>query len=257
MVNLFWYSEMGVIVLLGLPTLAYLVIAYHRNAPPIKNLSETISNYSLFNSLYSIFLSMALVTLLVNFNNVQDATRRESDAIVSLARLLNGLDNADALKKRLVDYAAAVVRDDLPAMQQGAMSPQASEAFDALWEQAYATPTTTKTEETIMRLALQDLGDMTKSRLSRRIKAKENLHPLICGLIVLGYYVMLIKTWLTRVGNRKTQLAFELPMFLMIILVITVIVDLNTPFVGIVNIDTSSFDYALQRAAALAGLPRP
>jgi hypothetical protein len=255
--NLFWYSEAGVLVLLGLPTLAYLVVAYRRNAAPIENLSETISNYSLFNSLYSIFLSMALVTLLVNFNNVQDATRRESEAMVSLARLLNGLDNADALKKCLVDYAAAVVRHDLPAMQNGTMSPQASKAFDALWEEAYKTQTTTKTQETIMGLALQDLGDMTKSRLARRIKAKENLHPLIWGLIVLGYYVMLIKTWLTRVGNRKTQLAFELPMFVMIILVITVIVDLNTPFVGIVNIDTMSFDYALKRSAELAGLPLP
>jgi hypothetical protein len=255
--NLFWYSETGVLVLLVLPTLAYLVVAYRRNAPPIQNLSETISNYSLFNSLYSIFLSMALVTLLVNFNNVQDDTRKETDAIISMARLLNGLDDAAPLKKSLVDYAAAVVRYDLPAMQQGDMSPQASEAFDALWNAAYKTPTATKNQETILRLALQDLGDMTKSRLSRRIKAKENLHPLICGLILVGYYVMLIKTWLTRVGNRKTQLAFELPMFLMIILVITVIVDLNTPFVGIVNIDTSSFNYALQRAAELAGLPRP
>ena len=255
--NLFWTSEASVILILGLPTLAYLVIAYWRNAPPIQNLSETIANFNLFNSLYSIFLSMALVTLLVNFNNVQDDTRRESEAMVSMARLLNGLDHAEGAKKALVDYAAAVVRYDRPAMAQGEMSPEAQAAVDGLWNQAYTLQPTTKAQESLTRLLLQDLADITKCRLTRRIKAKENLHPMIFGLIVAGYYVMLIKTWLTRVGNRKTQLAFELPMFVMIILVITVIIDLNTPFVGIVNIDTSFFDYALKRVSELAGLPRP
>ena len=255
--NLFWYSETATIVILGVPTLVYLVVAYRRNAPPIENLSETISNYSLFNSLYSIFLSMALVTLLVNFNTVQDDTRKESEAMVSMGRLLNGLSDAEGLKKGLVAYAKSVVDYDIAALQQGKMSPQASEAFDALWKQAYAIPLTSKNEETIHRLVLGDLTDMTKCRLTRRMKAAENLHPMILSLIVAGYYVMLFKTWLTRVENRKTQLAFELPMFAMIILVITVIIDLNTPFVGIVNIDVSAFDYALQRVSILAGLPQP
>ena len=257
MTNLFWTSETSVMLLIGLPTVAYLFIASWRNAPPIPNLSETIANFNLFNSLYSIFLSMALVTLLVNFNNVQDDTRRESEAMVSMARLLNGLDHAEGAKKALVDYAAAVVRYDLPAMAQGEMSPEAHAAIDGLWNQAYKLQPATKAQESLTRLLLQDLADITKCRLTRRIKAKENLHPMIFGLIVAGYYVMLIKTWLTRVPNRKTQLAFELPMFVMILLVITAIIDLNTPFVGIVNIDVSAFDYALQRVTALSGLPRP
>ncbi len=255
--NLFWYSETAIFLLLGLPTLVYLVYAYRRNAPPIRNLSETISNYNLFNSLYSIFLSMALVTLLMNFNTVQDDTRKESEDIISTARLLNGLADAEAMKRSLVAYARSVVEYDLPALQRGAMSPQAAEAFDALWNAAYRIRLTTKNEEGIHRLVLSDLGDMTKCRLTRRIRAKENLHPMIFTLIVLGYYVMLIKTWLTRVADRRTQLAFELPMFVIIILVITVILDLNTPFVGIVNIDTSAFVYALQRATALAGPLHP
>lgn len=255
--NLFWFSETAIIVVLGLPTLLYLVVAYRRNAPPIRHLSETIANYSLFNSLYSIFLGMALVTLLVNFNTVQDATRKESEAMVSMARLLNGLSNAEGLKTSLVAYAKSVVAYDLPALEQGKMSPQASEAFDALWKQAYNIPLATKNEETIHHMALEDLTDITKCRLTRRMKATENLHPMILSLIIVGYFVMLAKTWLTRVGNRKTQLAFELPMFAMVILVITVIIDLNTPFVGIVNIDVSAFGYALQRVTILAGLPHP
>ena len=255
--NLFWYSETATIVILGVPTLFYLVVAYRRNAPPIEYLSETISNYSLFNSLYSIFLSMALVTLLVNFNTVQDDTRKESEAMVSMGRLLNGLSDAEGHKKGLVAYAKSVVDYDIAALQEGKMSPQASEAFDALWKQAYAIPLTSKNEETIHRLVLGDLTDRTKCRLTGRIKPAANVDHLIFSLIVAGYYVMLLKTWLTRVGNRKTQLAFELPMFAMILLVITVIIDLNTPFVGIVNLDVSAFDFALKRVTILAGLPYP
>ncbi|KHK01975.1 bestrophin-like domain [Desulfovibrio sp. TomC] len=257
MYNLFWSSETAVIVVLGLPTLLYLVAASRKKTPPIQYLSETIANYSLFNSLYSIFLSMALVTLLINFYTVQDDTRKESEAMISMARLLNGLSDAQGLKTRLVAYAKAVVEYDLPALKEGRMSPQASDAFDALWNAAYKVALTAKNEEAIHHLVLEDLSDMTKCRLTRRIKATENLHPMIFSLIVVGYYVMLIKTWLTRVPNRKTQLAFELPMFVMILLVITAIIDLNTPFVGIVNIDVSAFDFALQRVTALSGQPRP
>lgn len=62
------------------------------------NICRKLINYSLFNLLYSI-LSMALVTLLVNFNTVQDDTRKESEAMVSMGRLLNGLPDAEGLKK--------------------------------------------------------------------------------------------------------------------------------------------------------------
>ena len=257
MYNLFWSSDTTVFVALGIPTLLFFVAASRIKTPPIQHLSETISNYALFNSLYSIFLSMALVTLLINFYTVQDDTRKESEDMISMARLLNGLSDAQGLKTRLVAYAKTVVEYDLPALKEGRMSPQASEAFDALWNAAYKITLTSKNEETIHRLVLGDLSDMIKCRLTRRIKATANLHPMILSLIVVGYYVMLIKTWLTRVPNRKTQLAFELPMFVMILLVITAIIDLNTPFVGIVNIDISAFDFALQRVTALAGLPHP
>ncbi|MHC1791007.1 MAG: hypothetical protein AB9867_16025 [Solidesulfovibrio sp.] len=90
--------------------------------------------------------------------------------------------------------------------------------------------------------------------MARRIKSKDNLHPMVFMLIVSGYYVMLIKTYLTRVANKKNQLLFELCMFAMIILVAIVIVDLNTPFIGLVNIDTSAFNWAFQRAVAISGL---
>lgn len=252
--NLFLWSETAVIGLLGLPTILYLVIAYKRTRGPIDQLSETIANYNLFNSLYSIFLGMALVTLMVNFNTVQDDTRREGESIISAARLMDGLSDAAPLRQRLVDYTKSVVRYDLPAMETGNMSTQASAAFDALWDQAHKVRLTTKNDETLQRMVLGELSEITKCRMTRRMKAKENLHPLILGLIVVGYYVMLIKTYLTRVDNRKTQLAFELSMFVMVILVVTVIIDLNTPFVGIVNVDTSPFGWALERVVAITGL---
>uniref|UniRef100_I2PWK8 Uncharacterized protein n=1 Tax=Desulfovibrio sp. U5L TaxID=596152 RepID=I2PWK8_9BACT len=255
--NLFLSSEAGVIAILGIPTLLYLAAAHRRPPGPIEQLSETIANYNLFNSLYSIFLGLALVTLMVNFNTVQDDTRKEAEDIISATRLINGLSEGKPLTEKLIAYAKAVVEFDLPAMGRGEMSPQASTAFDALWNQAYAISLTSKKEESIHSLMLGDLSDITKCRLTRRMKAKENLHPMIFFLIVFGYYVMLVKTYLTRVGSRKTQLAFELPMFAMVILVITTIIDLNTPFVGIVNIDTTAFRWALERATAIAATPRP
>lgn len=255
--NLFLSSEATVLGLLGIPTIIYLFVAHRAHRQPIDHLSETIANYSLFNSLYSIFLSMALVTLMVNFNTVQDDTRKEAEDVISAARLMQGLSDAEALKRSLTAYAKAVVDYDLKAMENGKMSAEASEAFDELWKQTYKVNLTSKSEEDIHNLVLGEISEITKCRMTRRMKAKENLHPMIFFLIVFGYYVMLIKTYLTGVANKKTQLAFELPMFAMIILVITAIVDLNTPFVGIVNVDTTPFNWALERATIIAAMPHP
>jgi hypothetical protein len=71
---------------------------------------------------------------------------------------------------------------------------------------------------------------------------------------VVGYYVMLIKVYLTRVSNKKTQTAYEVCTFIIILLVITIIIDLNTPFVGLINVDTAPFNWAYERAVYITGL---
>jgi len=254
MSNLFVISEVGVIIILGIPTIAYLYLAFRPGFKRIECLSETISNYSLFNSLYSIFLGMALVTLLVNFNTVQDDTRKEAESIISSARLMSGMSDAQELKQALVNYAASVVEFDLAAIQSGNMSEQASAAFDQLWEKAYTTQVTTKNDENIHQLTMGELSTITKCRMTRRMKCKENLHPFVFTLIVTGYYVMLIKAYFTRISCKRVQFVLDSTMFLMILMVITAIIDLNTPFVGIVNVDTSPFRWALERAMLITKL---
>ncbi|MHC1712877.1 MAG: hypothetical protein AB9872_12100 [Solidesulfovibrio sp.] len=251
--NVFIVSEGMALVLLGVPTILYFFIAKKYEYKPSRHLSETISNYSLFNTLYSIFLSMALVTLIVNFNTVQDDTRKEAESIISAARLMGGLKEATELKRTLVLYAKDVVEYDLVAMRAGNMSKEAASAFDDLWTQAYKTNLHSSNEENIHHLVMEELINISKSRLTRRMKANENLYPMVFFLIVTGYYVMLIKTFFTRVNNKKAQTIYEVCMFVMIMTVITTIIDLNTPFAGIANVDVSPFEWALERATQITG----
>lgn len=251
--NVFIANEGMALVLLGIPTILYFFIVKKYEYKPSRHLSETISNYSLFNTLYSIFLSMALVTLIVNFNTVQDDTRKEAESIISAARLMGGLKEATELKRTLVLYAKDVVEYDLVAMRAGNMSKEAALAFDDLWTQAYKTNLHSSNEENIHHLVMEELINISKSRLTRRMKANENLHPMVFFLIVTGYYVMLIKTFFTRVNNKKAQTIYEVCMFVMIMTVITTIIDLNTPFAGIANVDVSPFEWALERAVQITG----
>jgi len=252
--NIFFVTEGMALVLLGIPSILYFFLVKKFDYHPVDQLSETIANYSLFNTLYSIFLSMALVTLMVNFSTVKDDTRKEVESIISAARLMGGLSDSNELKSALVKYAKNIVEYDIVSMNSGNLSKEASSAFDNLWEQAYKTNIRSKNEENIHRLLLAELSEISKSRLTRRVKAKENLHPMVFCLIVVGYYVMLIKVYLTRVSNKKTQTTYEVCTFIIILLVITIIIDLNTPFVGIINVDTAPFTWAYERAAYITGL---
>ncbi|MHC1791009.1 bestrophin-like domain [Solidesulfovibrio sp.] len=154
--NIFIISEVTVVAILGIPTAIYLFFVYRSKAKPVEQLSETIANFGLFNSLYSVFLSMALVTLMVNFYTVQDDTSNEAEAIVSAMRLANGLSDATSLKLSLVAYAKSVVDYDLKAMQTGQMSAEASTAFDHLWDKAYNIKLATKNDESIHRALIAD-----------------------------------------------------------------------------------------------------
>lgn len=253
MINIFATSELTILLCLGLPTAIYMFVAHRSKREHIEQLSETIANYSLFNSLYAVFLSMALVTLMVNYYAVQDDTSSEGQSIVSAMRLACGLSEAEAFKQSLVSYAKSVVEYDVKAMEKGKMSNEASVAFDDLWNKLYSIKLTTKNDETILRTLVGELNEITKCRMVRRIKSKNILHPMIFVLIITGYYIMLIKTYFTRVANKKSQLLFELSMFTMIMLVAVVIVDLNTPFIGFVNIDTSAFNWAFERVSSIYG----
>jgi hypothetical protein len=251
--SIFEISVLTILILLGFPTAIYMYVAHRPNPKHIEQLSETIANYNFFNSLYAVFLSMALVTLMVNYYTVQDDTSSEAQSMVSAMRLACGLSEADAFKKSLISYAKNVVEYDVKAMSEGRMSNEASLAFDDLWKTAYNIQLATKNDEAILRALIGELNEITKCRMVRRIKSKNVLHPMIFVLIIVGYYIMLIKTYFTRVLNTKSQLLYEISMFTMIMLVAVVIVDLNTPFIGFVNIDISAFTWAFERISSLNG----
>jgi len=252
--NLFIATEFSTLCILGIPTILYFIVAYKWECIPNEQLNEVISNYNLLTTLYSIFLSMALVTLLVNFNEVQEKTNNEGLAIISAARLMGGMEEADGLKQALVNYTKSVVDYDIKAMRSGTMSEQARISFDNVWDQVNKIKTHSNGEDSLRVLVLNELSNITKCRNTRQMRIKQNLHPLIFLLIIVGYYLMLIKSYFTRVRCKKSQLAFDISMFLILLLIITVIIDLDTPFVGIVNIDTSVFNFALEKVSFITKL---
>jgi uncharacterized membrane protein len=252
--NMFIASEFSTLCILGIPTIIYFVVSYKWECIQNEQLNEVISNYNLLTTLYSIFLSMALVTLLVNFNEVQEKTNNEGVAIISAARLMSGMNDTEGLKQALVNYAKSVVDYDLDAMHSGTMSNQAKIAFDNLWDQANKIKIHSNGDDSLRVLVLNELNEITKCRNTRAMRIKQNLHPLIFLLIIVGYYMMLVKSYFTRVKCRKSQLAFDISMFLILLLIITVIIDLDTPFVGIVNIDTSAFNLALEKVSLITKL---
>lgn len=249
--NLFIENMTTTLLLLGIPTLLYFIVTNKFAYKADPQLSEALANFNIFNSLYSIFLSMALITLLVNFNTVKDDTRKEAESITSAARLMSGLTNAGKLKLALLEYAKSVVNYDLKALKSGNMSNEALLAFNNLWDEVNKMQINSTKDEYAYHLVMGELSDISKSRLNRRMKAKDNLHPLVFSLLIIGYYIMLIKTYLTRLENKRIQRAYEICVFGIMLLVIVTIVDLNTPFVGIVNIETSSFNIALERVTQI------
>lgn len=211
------------------------------------------ANYAIFNTLYAVFLGMALVTLLNTFYNAKDSIIREAETVFIASLAAEQLPNRAELRATLEAYAESMHASEFLAMEQGQLSPRTGELLARLWELAIATAPEGRAHENALRTFLGDLTDLNKYRLARAAKLSENLHPSVVAIIYLGYLLMLVKIWHTRIDWPRRQLANEIIVVGMLCAVIIIILDLKTPFSGIVNVTADPFDLALQRMRATAG----
>ncbi len=249
----FWSDLVLTLVFLIGPFLIYLwckrlPVPFDKDRVAILN-----TNYALFNTLYAVFLGMALVSLLNTFYASKDATNREAESVLLAYRLSLGLHLSPELPFAIQEYAKNIRDLEFPAMAEGHMSPGAQQSLDTVWRLTlHATPMD-RTEEALHRALLSELSEISKQRLTRSVKLSENLHPSVVFIIYFGYLLMLAKFWHTRIDWPGHQLMNECIVVGLFMAAVVIILDLKTPFSGIVNVDVEPFAQVLDRMRTIVG----
>lgn len=249
----FW-ADLATTLLFLLGPFAVYLVAKRKTLPFDKDrLAILNTNYALFNTLYAVFMGMALVTLLNTFYASKDATNREAESVLSAYRLSLGLRSAPDLPSWLESYARQIRDQDFPAMADGHMSPEAQQTLDRIWTLVIQAAPADPNEANLHRALLSELSEISKQRLTRAVKLTENLHPSVVGIIYFGYLLMLVKTWHTRIDWPRHQLVNECLVVALLTATVLILLDLKTPFSGIVNVGPEPFSQIIDRMREISG----
>jgi len=247
----FYIDFLLTLAALALPFLAYLLSKRLPMDFDKDRISILNNNYAMFNTLYAVFLGVALVNLLSTFYLSKDNIAREAESLVIAYRLAGGIPSAQEVRPSLLDYAVSIRDQEFPLMEQGRMSPETQKILNRIWKMAFNAHPEGAGEINISRAFLNEVTELNKYRLNRSSKLEDNLHPSVVFVIYIGYLLMLVKMWFTRIDWPRHQFWNEVIVVGIICVVIIVILDLKTPFSGIVTVTAEPFDAAVQRMQAI------
>ncbi|MEI7637914.1 MAG: hypothetical protein WCJ37_11455 [Syntrophus sp. (in: bacteria)] len=236
---------------LVLPFLVYLLSKRRSMTFDKDRISILNNNYAMFNTLYAVFLGVALVNLLTTFYFAKDSIGREAESLVIAYRLAGGIPSAQEVRPALLNYAISIKDQEFPQMEQGRMSPETQKIMNQIWMQAFNVRPEGANEINISRSFLNEVTELNKYRLNRASKVNDNLHPSVVFVIYIGYLLMLVKMWFTRIDWPVHQFSNEIIVVGITCVVIIVILDLKTPFSGICTVTAEAFEAAVQRMQAI------
>jgi hypothetical protein len=213
-------------------------------------LSETqqrllATKYVLFNSLYTFFLTLAVITLLSSYNQAKVGVHGEAESLLFMHRVSAYLDGSGPFRETLESYTLGIVEDDWPLLSEGRLSARTDALSQGLWKALEGITPRDAKQIAVFQELVRELGTASKSRMSRTLYAKGHLFPLIRVVIWLGFVLCFVQFFHTSLPQRGVQAAYDFVVLAMLAMVILVLHSLDQPFGGMAKISPEPFLHAL------------
>ncbi|MCM0755243.1 DUF4239 domain-containing protein [Desulfovibrio aminophilus] len=223
----------------------------HGLDPLQKNLLAT--NIGYFATLYTFFLSFAVMTLWNNFTDTSEDLAHESYTTVILAREAQVLPHSEPFVRALEAYLDSVAREEWVAMSQDRRSPATQERYDALWREWERLRPDDAVKTMYHVRMLEELKDLSRYRHARLEQVRGSLLWPFWLLIHLGFVFTLVALFYTDLGHGVADVWYMGMMLLLVLINIWLIRELDTPFSGVLRLGPERFLDSLARIRALAG----
>ena len=242
---------------LGLPGLLF---ALRRKAMPLARADKKLMSseiFSLFASVYAFFLGFSIITLWGVFVSAKSLAGAESGHALAAYRLSAPLPGSEPLRLALIAYAKSVVEDEWPLMARDAvMSERSSERMDDVWKAFYAMHAGAGNDSSLYAGLGQTLAQVNAARLSRSQTLAGNLYPPVWVILFFGLGGVFVGLLLTNPEQTRSQVVLEVIVAFLVFSCVYFIVDISTPFSGILNVTPEPFQEAHARMLTLQGAAR-
>jgi hypothetical protein len=209
------------------------------------------SPFGFFATLYAFFLGFAIVTLWTNFVNVKFNVTWEAYSLLSSYRLSQSLPNSDKFRQELVRYVKTVLDKEWKSMEEGSMSEEANHLMESAWNHFQELKPADKQDNPIFINIATTLNEARRQRLSRGLALSGNLYEPIWVIIIFGLFTTLFSLYFMHPDQNVIQIIFEFMVLFTLLACIYFIIDLDTPFSGLVRVPADAFQEVYQSMLAL------
>lgn len=209
------------------------------------------TNISYFATLYTFFLSFAVITFWNNYTTATEDLAHEAYSSTTLARASRLLPGSRTFQEAMAKYLESVAQDEWPAMAQSERSPRTRARYEEVWR-AWEELKPTDVRQTIYHARmLEDLEQLSHMRHARLKSVQGTLLWPFWLLIHLGFAFTVIALFYTELGHGLADTWYMGMMLLMVIVIVWLIRELNSPFNGVLRLAPDRFPKAGERVREL------
>jgi ABC-type branched-subunit amino acid transport system permease subunit len=194
-----------------------------------------------------VLLAFLIISVWETFHSANQAVSHEAAALITVARDTELLP--PTLRGQILDqlhsYTVYVMNDEWNTMRNGTneqqiAAPQALAASTNLWVIFRQLPPSTMNAE-----MLRSLNDLSEQRVARLMASQDSLPGIFWFVLVTGALMTISFSFILRVADVRLHIFMVLLLTCAITLCLWLIVLMNDPFVGTMQVSADPLKYAL------------
>jgi hypothetical protein len=209
--------------------------------------------------LYAVLIAFAIIVVWEKFSDAETKVAAEASGAATIYRLAQGLDqqSAAALRAEMSNYLTVVIHRDWPAMERGSSDQYPSGlALDALYATLLSIQPSAPRDTAVLPEILRQLDVITLARNARLLAADGIVPSVIWPVLFGGAIVTIAFTFFFGTKNLRAQTAMTVLLSLLIFSELLIIVTVDYPFTGPIQVEPTAFARVLAEfGPAASGAP--
>jgi Protein of unknown function (DUF4239) len=243
--TLFW----GVVIVGGITVLATAGALLVRRWVPVEVLERhnEVAGfiYSVIGVTYAVLLGFTAIIVWERYDQAETGVGKEANELGDVFR--NARAFPDGIRKELEtkvrSYVRLVMEKEWPAMAEGKLSPETSDACNQIAQTYFRFKPQTEQERIWYTQSLTSLNQLIDQRRLRVLSSQSTGIPKVMWAVLLGAgAVTLSFSFLFGTRNTAAQLLMTAGLAITISLVLFSVVALERPFAGIARIEPDAFN---------------
>jgi hypothetical protein len=197
---------------------------------------------------YAVILAFTLSGVWSMAQQAQANEEQEANALVNVFRIASQLrdPNADRIQQLCVHYADNTLRREWAAMEKDQMTPEGAEIINQLWMLAGQSQAHAQPDGIAAYQLMEELRGLTQYRRLRAMQTREHLPRILWAVLIAGGIITVGAACFFGVNNFGFHLAQVLVLTFLISLVLVAIADIDRPYQGLVKVEPTGFNFAMQ-----------